>query len=57
MPADTLREKLKALVEEWRYRYPRCSTRLAALLAESEPEPCSEWRHCEHDGEDGHRCS
>lgn len=29
--------------------------RLVAILDETEePEACSEWRHCEHDGEDGH---
>lgn len=53
MPADPLREKLKALVEEWRERqnhlkmcrgynekrevYCLCAQELAALLVESEP--------------------
>lgn len=81
MPADELRTKLKALVEEWRWNarnerigWPEAAGLLyaadrledailnspeipdgcAALLAESEVEPCAEWRHCEHEGEDGH---
>lgn len=71
MPAD-LREKLKALVEEMRERagspaenrYVRLNLywyadQLAALLAESEPEPpkpepCSEWEHCPDEGKPGH---
>lgn len=64
-----LRARLRALVEEWRKAADMqtfeaanakrvCALDLAALLDETEepaePEPCSEWRHCEHEGEDGH---
>ena len=58
MPADPLREKLKALVEEWRdwcERMPALyserltrevdADQLAALLAESEPKPVLKLGH------------
>lgn len=61
MSQPNLRTRLRALVEERRYRYPDqpwalyYSNQLAAILDDAEePEACSEWRHCEHDGEDGH---